>query len=224
MGYASSTMKLWASGPAYQSRCSTGGSRFGLFITVNILFTFYCSVWWYYPFCCCNGLVRRRCFFYLFMGRCGDFFFLLFLMNFPIVISYISALFPSEWLHILPWHGENMLFLLMFDSGETCCSVTACSHWPPSHLESPSGFTLCHLRKRCGRSQPTGWRSSIQTATPTQSSLTIHWGWPAISCVKLLCLQLIVQQSTPLEEGTVLRSTIMCTAPSSMCDYLCRCL
>lgn len=30
--------------------------------------------------------------FYLFMGQCGDFF----LMTFPIVISYISALFLSE--------------------------------------------------------------------------------------------------------------------------------
>lgn len=47
--------------------------------------------------------------------------------TFPVVISYISALFLSELLHILPWHGENMLFLLMFHSGETCCSVTACS-------------------------------------------------------------------------------------------------
>lgn len=63
--------------------------------------------------------------FYLFMGQCGDFFFLL---TFPIVISYISALFLSGLLHILPWHGENMLFLLMFHSGEMCCSVTACSH------------------------------------------------------------------------------------------------
>lgn len=49
-------------------------------------------------------------------------------MTFPIVISYISALFLFELLHILPWHGENKLFLLMFHSGETCCSVTACSH------------------------------------------------------------------------------------------------
>lgn len=123
--YASSIMKLWAYGPPYQSGCWTGGSRFSLFITVDIVFTFYCSNWWYYPFCCCNGLVRRLCFISVY-GTVWRFF----LMTFPIVISYISALFLFELIHILPWHGENMLFLLMFLSGETCCCVTACSHWP----------------------------------------------------------------------------------------------
>lgn len=51
-------------------------------------------------------------------------------MTFSIVISYISALFLSELLHTLPWHGENILFLIRFHSSEMCCSVTACSHWP----------------------------------------------------------------------------------------------
>lgn len=102
----------------------TGGSQFSLFITVIVVFTFIALFGGIILFALAtdwfdvSGLISV-------FGTVWKIF-----LDYPNVRSYVFQLFfcPSGIvLDILPWHGDNTLFLQTFHSGETCCSVTACS-------------------------------------------------------------------------------------------------
>lgn len=103
----------------------TGGSQVSLFITVNIVFTFIALFGGIILFAVATDWFDVSVL-YLFMGQCGDFFNDFSNCN-KLYFSFFFCL-NGEVIDILPWHGDDMLFLQMFHSGETCCGVTACSH------------------------------------------------------------------------------------------------
>lgn len=115
----------------------------------------------------------------------------------------------------------------------TRCSVTACSQWPlvqhhhhrawshHSHLHTHT-LTLFEIRLAVvTHSRQFQAVYSLTLRKSCQSLSVVSQNAQRVSCSFLRSVAMVSALSYT---STIILSTMMCTAPSSMCNYLCRCL
>lgn len=160
-----------------------------------VMFHFYCSVWWYFCFLLLQpiGFISV-----VYLSLFGDSVNNIFRLS-QIFISAFYCL-SVKLLDIQQWHGDSVLYLQTFDSGDT-----PRHHWARSRHGDPQTLTIRF--------------TLVNQESPVRKLLRWDNGflYPEV-------LLAVIYTVNTAEKSMMISSTMTCTAPSSMCNYLCRCL